>query len=107
MYLNDRDVAIVWAALQAMVNDIHAPQDEMGEAQWARAEELLQELDSKVDWSIGEDEDPPADWIGDDMVADRRVISEPGAAIEVTEMTLTPEAERSLTISATSLGKVR
>jgi hypothetical protein len=66
MYLSKRDVAIVWAALQAMVNDIHAPQDEMSEEQWARAEELLEELDSKVDWSANDGEDPPVDWLSEE-----------------------------------------
>lgn len=41
------------------------------------------------------------------MFAGERIVSEPGAAIEVTELVLTPEAERRLTITAASLGNVR
>jgi hypothetical protein len=43
----------------------------------------------------------------DGLIAGRRVISKPGAAVEVTELILTPKAQRDLTIAATSLGKVR
>lgn len=50
MYLTNGDIRIVWAALQAMVNDVCAPQDNLTEAQWAQAEELLDALDGKVQW---------------------------------------------------------
>lgn len=52
MYLTNGDVKIVWAALQAMVNDVHAPQDNMTEAQWNRAEELLNAVDEKVNSAL-------------------------------------------------------
>lgn len=48
MYLSNNDAQIVWAAMQAMVNDIHAPQDHLSEAQWNRAAELLEEMDGIV-----------------------------------------------------------
>ncbi len=46
--LTDADVYILWAAMQAMVNDAHAPQDTMAPKQWARATVLLAELDKRV-----------------------------------------------------------
>lgn len=45
---NNEDVYILWAAMQAMVNDIHAPQDNMGDAQWSRAVDVLRRLDDRV-----------------------------------------------------------
>ncbi|KYF76884.1 hypothetical protein BE17_23780 [Sorangium cellulosum] len=47
------------------------------------------------------------DPVAADMIVEERVVSEPGAAMRVTELVLTPEAERELTITATKLGKVR
>lgn len=42
------DVWVLWAAMQAMVNDIHAPQDTMTPQQWERAQALLAQLDKSV-----------------------------------------------------------
>jgi hypothetical protein len=36
---------------------------------------------------------------GESMIADRKITSAPGAAIELTEITLTPEAKQALTIT--------
>jgi hypothetical protein len=41
----DTDLPIIWAALWAMVEDNHAPQDGLSEDQWVRAEWLLAKLD--------------------------------------------------------------
>jgi hypothetical protein len=39
---------VVWAALQAMVNDIHQPQDQLSPRDWLIAEEMLARLDLEV-----------------------------------------------------------
>jgi hypothetical protein len=39
---------ILWAALHAMVNDIHSPQDNLTGEEWAEAEWMLRELDVKI-----------------------------------------------------------
>ncbi|WP_437319753.1 hypothetical protein [Sorangium sp. So ce385] len=41
-----------------------------------------------------------------EMIVGERVISDPGSVMLVTELVLSPEAERELTTSATELGKV-
>ena len=46
--LTNEDLRVLWAAMQAMVNDIHAPQDTMSEAEWDRAEFLTKALDREI-----------------------------------------------------------
>jgi hypothetical protein len=46
--LNKAEIHVVWAALQAMVNDIHAPQDCLSLEQWQVADHLLTRLDAEV-----------------------------------------------------------
>ena len=43
-----RDVEILWAAMTAMVKDVHAPQDQLTKAQWSRASALLARLDLEM-----------------------------------------------------------
>jgi hypothetical protein len=43
------ELIAVWAALYAMVEDVHAPQDNLTEAQWAAADRLLKQLTELVD----------------------------------------------------------
>lgn len=43
----DEKVAL-WAALVAMLDDVHQPQDNLTEAQWAAAELLLVKLDAEI-----------------------------------------------------------
>lgn len=38
----------LWAALWAMVHDVHAPQDRLTPAQWLAAEQLLVQLDAEI-----------------------------------------------------------
>lgn len=38
-----------WAALVAMVDDVHSPQDNLSEVQWAAAERALVALDKAID----------------------------------------------------------
>lgn len=42
------DIEILWAAMQAMVHEFHAPQDNLTPDQWARAEKLLASLDAAM-----------------------------------------------------------
>lgn len=42
------ELYVLWAAMQAMVNDIHAPQDRLTDKQWHLAEMMLKRLDSEV-----------------------------------------------------------
>jgi hypothetical protein len=44
----DTDLPVIWAALWAMVEDNHAPQDGLSGDQWERAERLLAELDARM-----------------------------------------------------------
>lgn len=43
------DMEIVFAALAAMVEDIHAPQDNLTISQWERAEDLFREVTAKIE----------------------------------------------------------
>lgn len=47
--LIDEEVKVVWAALMAMTLDIHTPQDNLSEAEWAIAERLTSEFTSMMD----------------------------------------------------------
>lgn len=47
-HITPNDLRVLWASMQAMVNDIHAPQDTLTEKQWVRAERLMRELDDYV-----------------------------------------------------------
>lgn len=48
--ITDQDeIVAVWAALCAMVEDVHAPQDNLTEAQWAAAERLHARLTAILD----------------------------------------------------------
>jgi hypothetical protein len=42
------DLKIVWAALCAMVLDVHAPQDNLTADEWEQAERLFAEIDARV-----------------------------------------------------------
>jgi len=44
-----KDTEILWAAMTAMVKDIHAPQDQMTKAQWKRADALMARLDREME----------------------------------------------------------
>lgn len=46
--LSEKEIYIVWAAMQAMVSDIHSPQDLLTEEQWGLANKLLIEIDGIV-----------------------------------------------------------
>lgn len=39
---------VLWAAMIAMVRDIHAPMDQLSEENWELAEQLLKEIDDTV-----------------------------------------------------------
>lgn len=52
--LSDEDLHVLWSAMQAMVNDIHAPQDCLNEALWERAEHLMAEMDVEVNQRVFE-----------------------------------------------------
>lgn len=54
-YWTPKDIYVLWAAMVAMVQDIHSPQDNLTEQQWERAERLLQELDAYVNEVFPED----------------------------------------------------
>jgi hypothetical protein len=47
--LSEEEIFVVWAALEAMVEDIHAPQDGLTEEQWELAARLLSELTHHID----------------------------------------------------------
>ena len=46
--LNHDDLTVLWAAMAAMVVDVHAPQDNLTEDKWAAAETLWKRLDAEV-----------------------------------------------------------
>lgn len=50
-----RETKILWAAMHAMVNDIHSPQDNLTREEWAEAEWMLRELDVKMHKLAGEE----------------------------------------------------
>ena len=47
------DVHVLWAAMQAMVEDVHTPQDNLTEHQWTVARGLLTNLDDRVNEAAG------------------------------------------------------
>ena len=58
MHLNDNEIKVVWAALAAMVLDIHAPQDQLTEKEREIAETLFSEIDTMInisDTEFGDD----------------------------------------------------
>lgn len=44
-----QDTEILWAAMTAMVKDIHAPQDQLTKAQWERADAMMARLDREME----------------------------------------------------------
>lgn len=42
------DIYVLWAAMWAMVKDVHSPQDNLTDDLWDRAERMLKELDEYV-----------------------------------------------------------
>jgi hypothetical protein len=46
--LSTSDEYVVWAALSAMVDDVHCAQDQLTEEQWAHASNLFQRLTKKL-----------------------------------------------------------
>jgi hypothetical protein len=46
------------------------------------------------------------DRVQNELIIGRRVVSKPGAAIKVTELVLSPEAERALSVSARSWNEI-
>lgn len=47
------EVHVLWAAMQVMVEDVHAPQDNLTERQWTVARTLLTRLDERVNKAAG------------------------------------------------------
>lgn len=47
--LNKDELRAVWAALVAMVQDIHAPQDLLSEDEWQAGEDLLARVTSMME----------------------------------------------------------
>lgn len=47
--LTKDELVAVWAALVALVEDIHAPQDQLSEQEWSSAEDLLARVTSMLE----------------------------------------------------------
>lgn len=39
---------VLWAAMTAMVKDVHAPQDRLSPSEWEMAAKILQTLDEEI-----------------------------------------------------------
>jgi len=42
------NLKVLWAAMYAMVKDVHAPQDRLSGAEWQTAERLFESLDAAI-----------------------------------------------------------
>jgi len=50
--------------MQSMVNDIHAPQDNLSAEEWAQAEQIMRELDDAMNAPVNEEKSPPPGGLG-------------------------------------------
>lgn len=48
MKFTDEEIYLLWAAMAAMSEDVHTPQDNLTVEQWATAELLFRRLDRRV-----------------------------------------------------------
>lgn len=46
------DLKILWAAMVAMVDDVHCPQDNLSEEEWIRAGQLKAHLDVEYNFRM-------------------------------------------------------
>lgn len=49
--LGSDEVEVLWAALIAMVDDVHAPQDQLTDEHWIVAERLRHRLNEIMEWN--------------------------------------------------------